>query len=532
MGRMPLKGNKLELLTTNLNYKVLVGERVSRYPLEMELLIDESPLRKEGRPLPLCNLAAWVSFVEAQITGGSRVEIRGKVEGKALFVSEGGTKEIPFEEEEFIQVLDIPGAQPGMDVSVHARVSYLGEAGPPLEAEGNLIYNVKIEAETLLTVIDVQDLEVAVGAKNISPEKLERRVIIIEELLEQKAFPLTLSSEVEFPGELAYLKILSYYLDDFGWEREKEKVHFQGTLVTSYFYSTDKESGFRENRQFFKEHVTFEELEQGAQVSLFPVVEYIVNDLHDDRAQQLAYVDLFLRVTRNVQQEVLLKIEDMEAHSEYLELPRTAGSTSESMEIVKRIELPYPRQIAAGPARLLNLQAQAEDDGVAVSGILERYIYYIPESETSDMDMDMDTAEGMSQEVVEKEEWLQSLKVEELFQYHLHLPGVRAGDEALIYPQAGKCEFAPAEAATLGVSHAALEVKVRQVDEYAIVVPSRVPPGTSMVIYAVRKGDNLLKIARSYGVQVAAVAESNGLADDELLQVGQKLLIPLMFYHR
>ena len=534
MGRMPLKGDKLELLTTNLNYRVMVGERVSRYPLEKELLIGEAPLRKEDQPLPLYNLAAWVSFVAVQITGRDRVEIRGEVEGKAFFAGEGGAKEIIFEEEEFFQELNMPGVQPGMEVNGHGRISYLGEAGPPLETEDKLLYQVKIEVEVLLTVVDVQQLEVAVGAKNISPEKLERRVIIVEELLEEKANPLTLTSELEFLGELDYLKILSYHLEDFSWEEEKEKVHIQGTLVTSYFYSTDTENGFRENRQIFKEVITLDGLE-GAQISLFPVVEYVVGEILGKQARQLAYVDLFIRVTRNVQQEVLLKIEDVETHCEYLLLPRAAGVTSEGMEIVKRIDLPYPREIAAGLARLRDLQAQVEDDGVAVSGILERYIYYIPEAEAQpEADMDMDMAEEMDQETVtEKEEkWPHSLKVEELFQYHLHLPGVRAGDEALIYSKTGKCEFAPAEEVTLGVTHAVLEVKVRQVDEQAVVVPSRVPPGTSMVIYAVKKGDNLLKISRSYGVQAADVAESNGLTEDELLQVGQKLLIPLMLYRR
>ena len=526
MGRTPLKGDKLELLTTNLNYKVMVGERVFRCSLEKELLIGETPLRKGERPLPLYNLAAWVSFVEVQITGRDRLEIRGRVEGKAMFAGEGGAKEVPIGEEEFIKELNMAGVQPGMEVKGHGRISYLGESGPPLEAEGKLLFQVKIEVEVLLTVVDSQQIEVAVGAKNIGPEKLERRVVIVEELLREKAFPFTLTSDLEIPAELAYFKILSYYLDDFGWEQEKEKVHIQGTLVTSFFYSTEGESGFSENRQFFKEVITVDGLEKNSQISLSPAVEYVTADVQDNRVRQLAFVDLLLRVTRNTQQEVLLEIEGVDTHSEYLILPRASGVTSESMDIVKRIDLPYPREIAAGPARLRDLEAEAEDDGVAVSGILERHIYYIPATKS---DMDMDTPDVMSED---EEKWPYSLKIEELFQQHLHLPGVRAGDEAIVYARTGKCEFAPAESATLGVSHAVLEVKVRQVDEYAIVVPSRVPPGTSMVIYAVKKGDNLLKIARNYGVRVGDVAESNGLNEDELLQVGQKLLIPLMFYRR
>lgn len=529
MGRMPLKGDKLELLTTDLNCRVMVGESVSRYLLEKELLIGETPLLKEGRPLPLCNLAAWVAVMDVQITGRDRVEVQGRVEGKAIFAGEGTRREVPFEEEEFVQAFDLPGARPGMEVSGHSRISYLGEGGPPEESEGKLLYEIKIEVETLVTVVDVQQLEVAVGAKNVSSEKLERQVIVFEELLQEKAFPLTLAGELEFPGELDYLKVLSYYLADFDWKEDNEKIHIQGTLVTWYFYSTGTKSGFMENRQFFKEDIPMAGLVKGDQVSLYPSVEYVNGDLRGERADQRSYIDILVRVTRNVQQEVLLEIEGVETHREYLMLPRAAGVTGESMEIVKRFDLPYPKEIVAGPSRLRDLQARVEEDGVALSGILERFIYYIPDKTETNMDA---SEEGDGDVGAAKASGFFSMKVEELFHHHLHLPGVENGNETLAYSRTGKCEFAPAEEATLGVSHASLEVKVRQLDEYAVVVPSRVSPETSIIIYAVKKGDNLLKIARSYGVNAADVAESNGLTEDDVLQAGQKLLIPLMLYRR
>ena len=47
------------------------------------------------------------------------------------------------------------------------------------------------------------------------------------------------------------------------------------------------------------------------------------------------------------------------------------------------------------------------------------------------------------------------------------------------------------------------------------------------VIYKVQKGDNLLAIAKLYGVTVEAIQEANGILDPRTLQIGQNLLIPL-----
>lgn len=522
MGRIPLQGDKLELLTTNLQYSILVGEAVARCLMEKDLLVEGDPPHKDGRARPLCNLSAWVNFLELQISGKDAVEIRGAVEGKALFYGEAGPREVSFTHEAFYQEVEVPGAMPGMEASGHGRISYIAEEGPPLEAEGKLLYRIKLEIEVLLAVTDARQLTAAVGAKNVPTERLERHVVVFEELLKEQAYPLTLSSDLAFPGELTYLKLLSAYLTDFDWQQHKEKIQVQGNLVTHYYFNTGTHSGFSENRQFFKEDLPFTGPEQKGRLTLFPVVEYAASDLQGERARQRAYLDIFLRATRQVQQEVLLEIEGVDTYKEYVMLSRAAGVTGEALEIVQRIQLPYPKEIAAGPSRLCDLQLLVDDDGIAVTGTLERHVYYIPEDDNG-----MDTLEEG-----EMAKWPLSFKVEESFQQQLHLPGARAGDTAVLYTRAGKCEFAPAEAATLQISHAVLEIKVRQMEEYAIVVPSRVPPGTSMVIYTVRKEDNLLKISRNYGVKAAQLAQANGLVEEEPLIAGQKLLIPLMLYRR
>jgi LysM repeat protein len=51
-------------------------------------------------------------------------------------------------------------------------------------------------------------------------------------------------------------------------------------------------------------------------------------------------------------------------------------------------------------------------------------------------------------------------------------------------------------------------------------------PTPTPIIYTVQAGDNLLGIARQYGVTVEALQEANAITDPRLLQIGQELVIP------
>ena len=51
-------------------------------------------------------------------------------------------------------------------------------------------------------------------------------------------------------------------------------------------------------------------------------------------------------------------------------------------------------------------------------------------------------------------------------------------------------------------------------------------PTPTPIIYIVQAGDNLLGIARQYGVTVEALQEANAITDPRLLQIGQELVIP------
>jgi len=56
--------------------------------------------------------------------------------------------------------------------------------------------------------------------------------------------------------------------------------------------------------------------------------------------------------------------------------------------------------------------------------------------------------------------------------------------------------------------------------------PSPAPPATGPVTHVVQRGQNLFRIALSYGTTVEAIASANGIANPALIYVGQKLTIP------
>jgi LysM repeat protein len=57
-------------------------------------------------------------------------------------------------------------------------------------------------------------------------------------------------------------------------------------------------------------------------------------------------------------------------------------------------------------------------------------------------------------------------------------------------------------------------------------IPPTVTPTPSGRSHTVQPGETLASIADDYGVSLEAIAELNGIADPNLIEVGQELLIP------
>ncbi len=511
------KGEKLELLTTGLNLKVLVGEAVRRTFFFQELPVRDEPAWKDGRPYPLGDIAAWIVQLDARIDEKDRVFVQGRAAGKAMFFGVNGPKEMTLEEEEIRLDVEVPGVLPGMEVNAHGRITCAFEDGAPLQAESQTVYRVKVEIEVLLSVSDPQQLEVAVGVKDLPMERVTRDLLVMEELLSEQSASIVVSRELEFEEELSFIKVLSSRLKHISWDVNKEHIQVKGELETVLFYLAGEKSGFLRESQPFSQQVTYQAPSKEGHLTFYPRVEYSNCDLLGRRARQRTYLDVLIRSIRTVQQEVVTDVQGAAVKKEYLMISRPIAAGNENVELVQRLAFPFPDEITAGGCRLLGLEYDMGEDAVIARGTLEKNVYYMPRPERG----------GETEE--QGEIWPLTATVEEDFERTLQLPGVSPDAYAAVYFNMGTTEFAPAEAATLQVSHANLEVRTWEIQDYQVVVPHRVPPGTSMVVYAVKQGDTLLKIARSYGVKTATITHANRIAEETALQTGSKLLIPLMF---
>lgn len=83
---------------------------------------------------------------------------------------------------------------------------------------------------------------------------------------------------------------------------------------------------------------------------------------------------------------------------------------------------------------------------------------------------------------------------------------------------------------TIVIAENSVEQKTRQDKAQAPVEKKKVKkslPSGDVVVYRVQRGDNLSKIARRYGVNVALLQEANDIYDVKKLQIGQKIVVPI-----
>ena len=248
---------------------------------------------------------------------------------------------------------------------------------------------------------------------------------------------------------------------------------------------------------------------------IFPRVEYALSNCR--KTVRKSPPCIFICATRIIQQDVI-------CDNQVMRLKRTVcfqitGVLKEPVEVVQKLSFPYPREIAGGPGRFLILDAVMQADLIEVAGTLEQNIYYLAGRNIDDFE----------EEVEEEKELLPTvLKTKADFQSTLSLPGAGENTITAEYYHIDAVEFAPTENATLQISRASLEIKTWKMEELYVVIPHRVPPGTSMVVYSVKQGDTLLKIARSYGVLPEVITGANDLGEDAVLEKGQSCLFPCL----
>lgn len=152
------------------------------------------------------------------------------------------------------------------------------------------------------------------------------------------------------------------------------------------------------------------------------------------------------------------------------------------------------------------IEAQALENKVLVRGLLTLYAYYLDETKQRRV-------------IVQEEE----------FSQFFDLVGCARGNtvNAWAWAEAVECRDGRYRVATLMRVEASEEQEVTVVSDVHVVDPNQAPVNASIILYTVKKGDSLFSVARRFNTTQELLWEWNNLSEQDGLELGQKLLIPV-----
>ncbi|MFW6238332.1 MAG: DUF3794 and LysM peptidoglycan-binding domain-containing protein, partial [Halanaerobiales bacterium] len=251
----------------------------------------------------------------------------------------------------------------------------------------------------------------------------------------------------------------------------------------------------------------------------FDLVEVIEDDEEVQQVEVDIVVEAFTKVTEPRQITVITDIvsDEVEVERELLRVEDVIGEQTETETITEDLVIPTEKpdvgRVVEAEARVLNNEEMVERDGVMLKGDIEFGVIYVADEEdqpvhfaenTFGFDNFVDISEAEEDMNVHSEVSVQRVSFEEL--------NVRTVQVTAVLRKFVKVtDFIQMEIITDMVV-------------VSPVVEDDCPP--SYVVYVIKKGDTLWKIARRYNTTVDALKEANPDIVPQNLQVGQKICVP------
>lgn len=165
-----------------------------------------------------------------------------------------------------------------------------------------------------------------------------------------------------------------------------------------------------------------------------------------------------------------------------------------------------PQDIGLVLPRVRITEAQALEGKILLRGLLTLNIYYTDEN-------------NLSRVMVQEEE----------FSQFFDLPGSLRGYgvKSWVWPEGADCSQGRYTVPVLARVEVFEDVEFTAVTDVHVVDPSHIPAAASVILYTVKKGDDLFSIARRFNTTQELLRGYNNLLGDEGLVPGEKLIIPV-----
>ena len=505
----------LECISELLKVEQVVGENASQTSVVREVTLP-------GRVRKITEVDATLRDVRGRVIE-NKVVVEGVIHKQIFYVDDdtGQLKEFTVHDERFVHFVDVPGAMPGMNVQVHARIEFVGHdfiRETDIYNENGLgsLFRQTVILEIFAKVTETIQMNVVVDVLHIDKKKIFTELLKVESVIGENASQVAVRADIHFDRPARKIKNIDTEIRHIVARVIENKVVVEGVLHKQiYFVGLEDDIVFELSvDEKFTHFVDVPGAFPGANVQVHPRVEFVnvvIDNYDPTHGVQTAIIDIFVKVTETVQVDVVTDIKDVKVTKELLKVSQVVGEGSVQHTIVEKLIAPAPARKIAGPpdTRFANLETRVIENKVIIEGDLVKQIYFV--------------RAGDFPEVLEFE-------VFEHFTVFIDIPGAMPGHTVQVYPRVEFTDFVidPYDPTRIRqTSVIEVFVKVTEFVQLEVVVDCDLGPVPSITVYIVQPGDTLFKIAQRFGTTVNAILAANPeITDPNRIYPGQKILIP------
>ncbi len=235
------------------------------------------------------------------------VIVRGVIHKQIFLVDEGDLVRHASEDVPFTRTVDIPGARPGMDVQVTLRVVL--EDFELVDPPGRVLRQTLV-VEAFVKVTETLQLEVVVDVKGPGI-KVIKKLLKVESVVVDVLQQETVRATVILPQKPTKILEIIAQVVNLEAEARTDQVLVRGILHKQIFFvdeAGDLLRHFREDVPFrFVKAVPGARPEMNVQVRA-RIIGDIIHRLDGEKLEQTAVIEVFVKVTRTVQLEVVVDV--------------------------------------------------------------------------------------------------------------------------------------------------------------------------------------------------------------------------------
>lgn len=521
----------INLEKENLNVEVLVGEGMVQKFIEGEINL---PNITGG----IQQSTASVEDVTWEIIEGN-VTVNGKL--KTILYLESVTQENQQErqeriiEEDFTVCVDIPGVAPGHEVAVDSTVENLEikELGVENEEDFNLKQLAMIEV--FVKVTEAVHLEVATEVINTGIE-VEKETFKTEEMIGENIAQKDLVSEVIIDSSVKKIDAVHCSFEDVKGELREDEVVVEGTLV-KYVFFEEKDTEVIKYEIFKEEFLLNVELygaKPGMNMQVYPKIKLTEFELKsENELTQSTSIEVFVRVSKTLQLEILKELEDIEVSKESFMSLFVIGKERFQETLENIIELPEPgKTIDEVWGEVKEIKPSIVNDKLLIEGIIKSQILFVKEDERVNKTVEEFPFSGSIEiegikpnhriQVFSRIEYIYGYLEEEkdfaniILDVEFFITAVEVTWQEII---TGVKEVAAKTEEEKQVDNETETEERGKLDIYS--------SSSTFKIYVTGKEETVYEISERFGIKVEDILKANKLTEPENINPGQKLLIPL-----